>query len=181
MKKNKVLFLTQSALLLALLLTVQLLTRSYGQIVTGSLVNLILLTATFIVGWDGGLIVGMVSPFTAYIMGVGPAFIQIVVFIAIGNCLFVTVAWLLSQRTISNPKKIFVSGISLLVAAVVKMIFLWIGLVELALPLIPGLSSKQIDIISASFTWPQLITASLGGMWALLVVPALQRLTKKSN
>jgi hypothetical protein len=179
MKKNKVLVLTQTSLLLAMLVAVQFLTHSFGQFITGSLVNLILLTATFIVGLDGGLIIGIASPFLASLLGVGPAIIQIVFFVAIANALFVMTAWYLTNKSINSEKKGFVSGFSLTVAALVKTAFLWVGLVKIALPLIPGLNQNQIAVISTSFTWPQLITALIGSALTLVIVPILHKLAKR--
>lgn len=173
--KKRVLFITQTAIMLALLIVVQLLTRSLSQFVTGSLVNLILLVSTFVIGLAGGTIVAVISPFLAFALGIGPAFIQIVIFVSIANLIIITVAYLLAKKTIKGKtiSDYLVSGSGLAIASVLKTAFLWIGLVSFALPLIPGLKPQQIKVITASFTWPQLITALIGSVLAMMIMPIL--------
>lgn len=172
-------FTTLTAMMLALLVVVQFMTGSFGQFVTGSLVNLILLVTTYMVGLSGGLILALVSPFLAHFLGIGPAFIQIVVFVACGNGLLVTITWLLTHNTMTDAKKLSYNVMALSLAAVVKTAFLWVGIVKLALPLIPSLTPQQISVISTSFSWPQLITACSGATLALIVIPILHRTVDK--
>jgi hypothetical protein len=177
MKNNKITYITQTAVMLALLIGSQFITRSFGQFVTGSIVNLILLVSVFIIGIYGGLTIAVLSPVLAFLSGIGPAFIQIIPFIAIGNVLFVTIAWLIAKNFIGNlsTKGIMISSIGLIAASASKFLFLWIGVVMVALPLIPGIKEKQIAIISASFSWPQLITALIGSMLAMMIIPPLKK------
>jgi hypothetical protein len=177
MKNNKITYITQTAVMLALLIGSQFITRSFGQFVTGSIVNLILLVSVFIIGIYGGVTIAVLSPILAFLSGIGPAFIQIIPFIAIGNVLFVTIAWLIAKNFIGNlsTRDIIISSIGLIAASVSKFLFLWIGIVMVALPLIPGIKEKQIAIISASFSWPQLITALIGSMLAMMIIPPLKK------
>jgi hypothetical protein len=180
MKNTKISYITQTAVMLALLIVVQLLSRSFGQFVTGSLVNLILLVSVFIIGIYGGITIAVISPLLAFLAGIGPAFIQIIPFIAIGNALFVTFAWLIAKNFIAklNIKDIMITSIGLISASVIKFLFLWIGLVMIALPLIPGIKEKQMAVIGASFSWPQLITALIGSILAMMIVPHLKKAIK---
>ncbi|MCL2298910.1 MAG: ECF transporter S component, partial [Firmicutes bacterium] len=59
-----------------------------------------------------------------------------------------------------------------------KTAFLWVGLVLIALPLIPGLKEPQVAMLSAAFSWPQLVTSLLGGALAMLVMPLLNKAAK---
>ncbi len=179
--KKQIQFISQTALMLALLIVVQMLTRSLPTYVTGSLVNALLLLSTFLIGLNSGLFIALTSPFLAFILGIGPAFIQILFFVAIANAIIVTLAWLLAKNSISSTTKtarIKSSG-GLAIASLAKMTFLWLGLVKFALPLIPGLKEGQIKVISASFSWPQLITALIGSGLALFLVPMLKKALKK--
>ena len=179
MNNKQVRFTTQIAMMLTLLVVIQYMTGSFGQMVTGSLVNMILLVTTFMVGIGGGITLAVVSPFLAHILGIGPAFIRIVVFVALGNGILVTLAWVLTHKTIDDTARLPYNGMSLVLAGIAKTAFLWIGLVKLALPLIPGLTPQQISVISSAFSWPQLITAGIGATLALIVMPILQRTVKK--
>ena len=179
MKNKKALFITQTALMLALLIGTQFATRSFSQFVTGSMVNLILLVSVFVIGLAGGLTVAIASPFLASLAGIGPAFIQIVPFIAAGNAIFVLLAWPVRKRISRfNAKDTCFAAIGLITASTAKFLFLWISLVIVALPLIPGIKEMQVKIIGAAFTWPQLLTAIIGSVLAMVVVPLLKRAKK---
>lgn len=181
MRNNKAIYITQTAVMLALLIVAQFLTRSFGQFVTGSIVNLILLVSVFVIGIYGGITVAVLSPFLAFLAGIGPAIIHIIPFIAIGNALFVTIAWVIAKNSISNmsTKGILISSTGLAAASICKFLFLWLGLVVVALPLIPGIKEKQAAVISVSFSWPQLITALIGSILAMMIIPLIKKAVKQ--
>jgi MFS family permease len=181
MRNKKIIYITQTAVMLALLIGVQLITRPFGQFVTGSLVNLILLVSVFIIGIYGGITVAVLSPVLAFLAGIGPSFIQIIPFIAVGNVLLVVVAWLIARNYMSRLKArdVLASAIGLIAASVTKFLFLWIGLVMIALPMIPGIKQKQLAMIGAAFSWPQLITALIGSILAIMIVPVLKKAVKQ--
>ena len=81
--------LCRTAIFLALLIAVQFVTRSMGQYVTGSLVNLILIASGLMCGLWGGLAVAVLSPICAFFIGIGPAFPQVVPAVALGNAVLV--------------------------------------------------------------------------------------------
>lgn len=181
MKNNKISYITQTAVMLALLIGVQTATRPFGQFVTGSLVNLILLVSVFMIGIYGGVTIALLSPILAFMAGIGPAFIQIIPFIAIGNAIFVIAAWLIAGSSIAKADKRAVtkSSVGLAAASAAKFLFLWIGLVMIALPMIPGIKEKQAAVIGASFSWPQLVTALIGSILAMIIVPLLKKALRK--
>lgn len=175
--RKYVLTIVETAMLIALLIVFQVTTSSLGQFVTGSLVNLVLIISALSVGLVGGLAVAAVSPVVAFLLGVGPAFPQIVPFIVAANAVIVLSVYLISGRD-ATPVR---SALSIIVGAALKFFVLWAGVVKVILPFIPGLKEKQISVISASFSWPQLVTALIGGALALAVwyslraaVPALK-------
>ena len=183
MKNKTVLYITKTAMMLALLIGIQFATRSLTQFVTGSLVNLVLLTSVFMVGLGGGLTVAIASPFLAFLAGIGPAFIQIVPFVAVGNAILALVAYAVSRKRIGGKglKETALAAAGLVAAAAAKTLFLWVGLVIIALPLIHGLNEKQVTMIGTMFTWPQLVTALIGGALAMALVPLLKRATKREG
>ena len=176
---KKVIFITQTAVMLALLIGAQFATRGFSTFVTGSLVNMILLVSTFIIGRRSGLVVALLSPLLAFLAGIGPAFIQIIPFMAAGNAILVLIASFVSRYIAkSSVKDIIFMTTGLIIAAAAKMAFLWVALVLIALPMIPGLNERQITMISAAFSWPQGVTASIGAMLAMTIVPLLKRALK---
>jgi len=176
MKLKKIIL---TAIMLALLIGTQFVTRSLGQFITGSLVNLILLVSVFTVGLGGGLVVAVASNFLAFLAGIGPALPQVVPFVAAANAILVSVAYLVRKQIGEKGiKNTLLAASGLAAAAVAKMLFLWVGLVLIALPLIPGLKEPQIAMLSAAFTWPQLVTALAGGALAMLIMPLLNKAKK---
>lgn len=180
--KKHTLFITQTAVMIALLLGIQFITRPLGQLITGSLVNMILLTSLFILGISSGLTVGIMSPFLAFLVGIGPAFPQIIPFMAVGNAIIVLMASFVRRHAAKKDfKDIVITVAGLFIASIAKFLFLWIGLVTIALPLIPGIKEQQAAIISAAFSWPQLVTALVGSSLAMMVVPLLKRAKVKAS
>ena len=167
--------LCRTAIFLALLIAVQFVTRSMGQYVTGSLVNLILIASGLMCGLWGGLAVAGLSPICAFFIGIGPAFPQVVPAVALGNAVLVLL-WVLIAGAKNAP--IARQAIALVVAAVAKFLTLYLVIVKWLVPMVLTLNEKQTAVLSASFSFPQLITAAIGGVLAMLLVPPLRRAIK---
>ena len=56
--RKKVLWITETAVMLALLVTLQALTKPMGQLVTGSCVNAVLAISVLLVGMSSGIKIG---------------------------------------------------------------------------------------------------------------------------
>ena len=175
MKKN-ILWITRTAVLLALLVTLQYLTKGFGQIVTGSCVNAILAVAALAVGLGSGMTVALISPVLAYLLGIAPQ-ILVVPAIMIGNALFVSVLWAVASR----PRLKIVGAIG---AAVVKAAALYLivakvvcGLLASSLLASGALKEPMLQALPATFSWPQLVTALIGVGAALAIVPLLKNIT----
>ncbi|MBE6910302.1 MAG: ECF transporter S component [Ruminococcaceae bacterium] len=166
--------ITRTAILIALLVALQYATSSLGQFVTGSCVNLVLAVAALLVGLWGGAAVAILSPFFAFLIGVGPKLIAIVPFVALGNLVYVVVLALLGKRFAKLPESL----LAVAAAAVCKFLTLFLVIVKLVLPAL-GLPDKQVAVMSTMFSWPQLVTAAIGGVLALLVVPAVKKALKE--
>ena len=87
--KNKTYWIAETAVMIALLVALQWATKPLGQFVTGSCVNLVLGVSTLVGGVWCGAVVAIASPFCAFLVGVGPAKLLIVPFIAVGNVMLV--------------------------------------------------------------------------------------------
>jgi hypothetical protein len=179
--KKKTLWITRTAVMIALLVALQAVTKSLGQFVTGSCVNLILAVSTLVGGLWCGLTVAILSPFFAFLLAIGTPIIQIVPAIALGNAAFVAVLGLLFDRAekLGGVKGRIAAYGSVALAAAVKLAVLFLVVVQLMLPLL-GLPEKQTAALSASFSWPQLVTALIGGAIAATVVPLIRRATRKT-
>ena len=85
---KKILWITETAVLLALLIVLQWVTKPLGQFVTGSCVNAVLAVAALMVGLSSGLAVALVSPVCAYLLGIAPNLVAVPA-IMVGNTVFV--------------------------------------------------------------------------------------------
>jgi uncharacterized membrane protein YuzA (DUF378 family) len=171
--RRRVLWITRTAIFVALLVVAQFATAPLGNtLVTGSLVNLILIVSVMTNGLSAGLTVAILSPILAKLVGVGP-FWTIIPFIIIGNAALVLIWRLIGDA--EKPNKYALWIISLIAAAVVKFAIIYLGVVKLAIPIILGLPEKQALVLSAAFSFPQLITASVGGVIAIILLPVLKK------
>lgn len=166
---KKTTWIARTAICLALLLALQFATKGLGQLVTGSCVNLVLAMAALLGGVWSGLVVAALSPFFAWLLGIGPAFLQLVPCIALGNVVYALLFGLLVRALL---KKRWLSGlIGMAAAAALKFLTLYVVLVRLAAPQV--VPAAKLPVVSAMFTWPQLATALLGGLLACLIAPVV--------
>ena len=126
---KKTLWITETAVMIALLVALQWATKPLGQFVTGSCVNLVL-----------------------------------------GVSVLVVILHLLASRDKIATR----SYLAVAVGAVTKFLTLWLLIVKLVLPTL-GLAEKQVAAISASFSWPQLVTAAIGGVLAVTIAPLIRK------
>ena len=178
---KKIRWITETAILLALLVTLQALTKGFGQLVTGSCVNAILGIAALVGGLGCGLTVALISPVLAFLLGIAPQILTVPA-IMVGNSVFVLLLALIA----GNSKNIVRKVIAWVAAAVAKFAALYaivVGLIcgVLAENLLAAgtLKEPMLKTLPATFSWPQLITALIGGAVALLIVPVLRKALKK--
>lgn len=178
--RKKILWITRTGILIALLIALQWgtgFTKAFaGQYITGSCVNAVLAVAVLFGGVSCGAVVALLSPFFAFLLGVGPQVIQIIPCIALGNLAFVLVLSTLNKGALPLWRQ----GVNVAVAAAAKFIFLYVAVVHAVIPAMgEALKPKQVETFTAMFSWPQLVTALIGGALGLLIVAALKRAFKK--
>lgn len=168
--RQRTLWVTRTGVLIALLVVLQWATSAMGQYVTGSCVNAVLAIASLGGGLWSGVAVAALSPFCAKLFGIGPQLIQIVPAIAVGNLVFVA-----ALHFFCGKQKI----LGLILAAVAKFATLYLLVVKFIVPMLAeNLKPQQIATFSAMFSWPQLVTALIGGGVALAILPVLKRAMK---
>lgn len=158
--------------MLALLIVLQWATKPLGQIVTGSCVNAVLAIAVLLGGVWCGVTVALVSPFCAFLMGIGPQLLPVVPAIALGNGVLVLLLHFV------YGKKVWRRALAWLSAAAGKSAVLYLVVVQLLCRVLP-LKQPQIDTFTAMFSAPQLVTALIGGGLALLMIPALKKALRR--
>lgn len=182
MRNQKVRFITTTAVMLALLVSLQALTKPAGQIVTGSCVNTVLAVAALIGGLGCGLTVALISPVLAYLLGIAPQILTVPV-IMVGNAVYVVLLRILACK---DEKNIVMQVVAWLSAAVAKFAVLYLLVVLvicnwLATSLMEAgvLKAPMLKALPATFSWPQLVTALIGGAVALTIVPVVKKALKK--
>jgi hypothetical protein len=172
--KNKVLWITSTAIFIALLVVAQLTTSWVGNtLITGSVVNMILIVSVMTRGLASGVSVAAVSPVLARFFGIGPLW-GIIPFQIAGNVTLVLLWFLIGSRIIGGNRLVS-RGVAMVVAAAAKFLVLYVTIVRVAVPMLLGLPEAQGAAISKIFSVSQLFTALIGGALAILLLP---RLTK---
>ena len=170
---KKILWITETAVMLALLITLQTITKPLGQIVTGSCVNAILALTTLVAGLYSGLTVAVVSPVMAFLLGIAPMPLTVLP-IMVGNACYVAVLFFIyNAKPLSKP--FWTQPLALVAAATVKFGVLYLLVVRVICTFV----ANAPKALPAMFTWPQLITALVGGAVALLIAPMLRKALQK--
>lgn len=180
--KKEIRWITETALLLAILVSLQAITKPFGQLVTGSCVNLVLAVAAMLGGISCGIAVAFFSPILAFLLGIAPQILTVPA-IMLGNIVFVVILALIGGR--GNCLFIY-RALSVLGGAVVKFLVLYgvvagliCGLFSDALLQAGVLKTPMLQALPASFGILQLVTALIGGAVALVIVPVLLKALKK--
>ena len=127
-------------------------------------------------GLWSGVIVALLSPFCAFLLGIGPQLVQIVPIIAVGNVTFVVLLSLLVGA--KKPGVLRQAG-GLMASAIAKFGVLYLGVVHILIPVMgEALKAPQVEKFTAMFSLHQLITALLGGTEALLILPLSRKAIK---
>ena len=174
---KKIRWITETAVLLALLIVLQSVTKPLGQLVTGSCVNAVLAIAVLFAGLGSGVTIALVSPVMAFLLGIAPQILTVPA-IMVGNTVFVLLLKLIAGTGNNLVRKVA----AWLVAAVAKFGCLYFIVVKIicgiaapALLEAGTLKQPMLKALPATFSYPQLITALIGGAVALLVVPVLKK------
>ena len=175
---RKLRWVTETACLLALLVSLQAITKPLGQIVTGSCVNAVLAVAALVGGMGCGVTVALVSPVMAFLLGIAPQILTVPAIMA-GNAAFVAVLRKFAGDKAGNTVR---KVTALLTAAVCKFAVLHVLVVNLICGVLSemllasgSLKPPMLTALPVTFSWPQLITALLGGGVAMAVVPLVRK------
>lgn len=158
MHQTNIRWLSRTAILLAIALVFQM--GGFPQFITGPLINTVLYLAAMIVGWQGGMLIGIFTPVIASIRGIlPPPLTPLIPFIALGNSILVILFfWLQSKNKIAG----------IIIASLAKFLLL-ASAVKLVVQVPPAIAQMM--------SLPQLITALAGGAIALV----LAHFFKKTN
>ena len=178
---KKIRWITETAVMLALLVALQAVTKPMGQLVTGSCVNTILAVTVLVAGISSGVTVALISPVLAFLLGIAPQILTVPA-IMVGNTVYVVLLHVICGGEGKFLRRI----VAWLVAAAAKFaalyaIVVWLicGVFSDALLAAGTLKEPMLKALPATFSWPQLVTALIGGAVAMLIVPALRKALHK--
>lgn len=180
---KKIRWITETAVMLALLVSLQALTKPLGQFVTGSCVNAVLAVSALVGGLGSGLTIALISPVLAFLLGIAPQILTVPAIMA-GNSVYVVLLYFLAD--VSGKNLLRQAG-AWLAAAAAKFAVLYLIVVNvicgvLAPTLLEAgtLKEPMLKALPATFSWPQLVTALIGGAVALLIVPMVRKALHKN-
>ncbi len=155
--KGRLDLLTKAAVLLAIALVFQL--TKMGQYVTGTGINAVLATAVGICGFPWAAAIGFMTPVMAVVLGVQPAAtIVLVPFIIAGNILYAALFRVLRKYN---------DYIGIGAAALAKFALLYTAANVIV--------NKLPAPVKLAFSFPQLITALAGGILAIIILKAINK------
>ncbi len=171
--KKRTLWITRTAIFIALLIVLQAATAPLGNVfITGAIVNMLLIISVMTCGFASGFSVAVISPVIAKLIGIGPLWI-LIPFIAAGNIMLVLLWHFVGNRKVKHRYAAYIAA--LITAAIAKFFVLYVGIVQIAVPLLLGLPEQQAKVISNMFSFTQLITALSGGIIAVMILPSLKK------
>lgn len=179
---KRIRWITETAIMLALLVTLQALTKGFGQFVTGPCVNAVLAVSVLVGGLSCGIAVALISPVLAFLLNIAPQILTVPAIMA-GNAVYVVLLYVLADHSGKKPGK---QVVALLAAAAAKFAVLYVivaklicGVMAQQLLASGALKEPMLQALPATFSWPQLVTALIGGAVALLIVPVLRKALHK--
>lgn len=130
----------------------------HQQMITGPIVNATLFTAVILLGTTGGIFVGLIPGVIALSVGTLPAVLApMIPYIMLGNAILI-----LTFSFLKNKNYWLAIGVS----SFLKFIFLF-GSSSLVINLL--LKKELTQNVAMMMSWPQLITALVGGVLAWMV------------
>ena len=179
---KKIRWITETAVMLALLVCLQALTKPMGQLVTGSCVNAVLAVSALVGGLSSGVVIALVSPVLAFLLGIAPQILTVPA-IMVGNTVYVVLLSVLTDKTGKNLVKQAVAWVAAAVAKFASLyaIVVWLicGVLSESLLAAGTMKPPMLQALPATFSWPQLITALIGGAIALTITPVLRKALHK--
>lgn len=136
----------------------------HNQWLTGPFINALLLLACVLIGPMEAVVLGLFPSTVALSSGILPLpLAPMIPFIMISNAIFVAVFYYLNKKSFS---------VGVVVAAFLKFLFLFLVSTFLAQNL---LSETLLQKVVAMMSWPQFVTALIGGVFAFGVLRFLRR------
>lgn len=165
--------LAQSSIFLAFAIILQLIGRNFVQInplLIGPLICTIILLTTYICGFNYGVLISILIPLSAIPIGaLATPLIPFAPFIVIGNIVFA------AGFAITMKKRRIGLYVGVLLATLMKVIFLSFSATKLIYMLKLNISAQSAKMIGMAFTTPQIPISLMGGAVAVIAIEILKK------
>lgn len=165
--------LVRASLLLAICIAFQTIGRNIpeiNQFLVGPIINCILILTVVMCGKWWGMVVGILTPLLAWFVGqLATPLAPFIPFIMIGNFLFVFIFSLFKEG------KLIKRSVGIVIGAIVKFLFLSLAATKLINLFSLNFPTKVANALAISMSIPQLITALVGGAFALIILELLRK------
>lgn len=166
--------LTVTSILLAICIVSQLF-KNLNVFITGPIINAALILATVYAGLACGVILSVITPVTSFIITGSPVMAAIPAMfpcIMIGNIVLVVAVALLRGKF---GKKAGLP-VSIVIGSIVKALFMGIVIALIILPtMLPPKMLPMLKVLQLQFSVTQLITALIGGVYAIIICVSLHK------
>ncbi len=166
---RKSLVIARIGIMLALTLALQYISGLAGiQLLTGSVVNMMLIIAVMMTGLIGGVLIGLITPYIGFLLGLSGN-VLLTPFIGIANALYISlfaIVLKLFKGEYGDSKSIVGQGVGIIFGAFVKFAFLLYIVFPILLPLV---MAKVPPALETMLGITQFFTAMLGGIFGIAV------------
>ena len=164
--------ITVTAIMLAICLVSQFF-KNLSVYITGPIINAALILTVLYAGMACGIILSIITPVTSFFITGSPVMAAIPAMfpcIMIGNIILVVCVGLLRKKC----GKAAGFPVSIAIGAILKALFMGIALIILP-AFLPAPMHKMLPVLQLQFSVTQLITAVIGGIYAVIIAAVLKK------
>lgn len=179
-KKLTTKMIAQTGVLLALCIASQFF-KNLSPLITGPIVNCIIIIATVMIGLPAGIIISVIAPVTSFFIAPSPIISGIPLIIPAimaGNCIMSFMVWLFTEKI--RFRASLYAGMA--AGSIIKALFMGIVIVGVLLPLFNAnimVPAQKLPVLMTKarfmFGVMQLITAAIGSAVAAVVLVPLKK------
>ena len=166
--------ITVTAIMLAICLVSQFF-KNLSVYITGPIINAALILTVLYAGMACGIILSIITPVTSFFITGSPVMAAIPAMfpcIMIGNIILVVCVGLLRKKC----SKAAGFHVSIAIGALLKAVFMGIAIALIILPtFLPAPMHKMLPVLQLQFSVTQLITAVIGGVYAVIIAAVLKK------
>ena len=175
--------ITVTAIMLAICLVSQFF-KNLSVYITGPIINAALILTVLYAGMACGIILSIITPVTSFFITGSPVMAAIPAMfpcIMIGNIILVVCVGLLRKKCgkaagflIARSHVSF--SVSIAIGAILKAVFMGIAIALIILPaFLAAPMHKMLPVLQLQFSVTQLITAVIGGVYAVIIAAVLKK------